>query len=175
MSANLKKAKAFIDGMSQLSRGGFNPEAVVAQACLETGWFHHMAAPHNYFGMKCPRKWTGEFQSVQTVEFIDGKEVVIEDKFCAFDSVSHGLTHYVQKIIELYPYAWTNRFNPRDFFKGLQNGLHTKAGWTARWSTDPNYQTKLTSIYDQIQSKKDFIDMLAPRMKEYLDAMHGEN
>src|SRR4051812_32453234 len=57
----------------------------LAQAALESGWGAR-APGNNLFGIKADRAWKGKTTKFTTTEHLSGKDVVIVDRFRAYDS-----------------------------------------------------------------------------------------
>lgn len=124
------------------SKYGLNPMAMVAQAALETGWGKHLMKKgteiaNNYFGIKAS-KGTTNSTNADSYEYINGKKVLVNSKFRAYDSVEQSLEDYAKLI------TGNNRYNKvknsetvETYFEELQ-----KAGY----ATDPNYANKLKKI-----------------------------
>lgn len=79
-----------------LSRGYKVCSAVIAQACLESGWgLSGLAKYHNYFGLKCGSSWKGKSVNMSTKEeYTVGTLTTIKDNFRVFDSIEAGVSGY---------------------------------------------------------------------------------
>ena len=74
---------------------------VIAQAILESGWGESKLASryHNYFGLKCGSKWTGNSVNLKTQEeYTKGTLTTISDNFRVFDSMEEGVEGYFEFI-----------------------------------------------------------------------------
>lgn len=125
---------------------GLDPKILMAQAALETGWGKFVAkdadgsTSNNLFNIK-----TGsnkEFESVQikTTEYIANTPIKMNASFRKYPSVEHSFNDYVSLIkqSDRYQSALANAGNPELYVNELN-----KAGY----ATDPNYGTKILSIY----------------------------
>ncbi len=124
---------------------GVQPETLLAQAALETGWGQHIPnnkdgnQSFNLFGIKADQRWSGDTVQVDTVEFISGKAVKVSAAFRSYHSFDQSFNDYVSFVSE----------QPR-YIKALDhvadesayiNELH-KAGY----ATDPRYAEKIQQI-----------------------------
>lgn len=126
---------------------GVQPEALLAQAALETGWGRHVMAradgqsSHNLFGIKADSRWAGDRVGKMTLEYKDGVALKTRAEFRAYDSYEHAFDDYVKfvKGNSRYRDAVAAADDPRAYFDELQ-----KAGY----ATDPQYAEKIASILD---------------------------
>ena len=88
----------FISEVSReaLSRGYKFPSAIIAQACVESGFGVSVLASkyHNYFGMKCGSSWTGSSVNMKTNEEINGSLISIKDNFRTYATMEDGIKGY---------------------------------------------------------------------------------
>lgn len=128
-------------------RLGVAPEAVLAQAALETGWGEHVmryadgANSLNLFGIKAGEGWFGGSVVKQTLEFSGGVPEVVRARFRAYPDVASTFNDYTKLLTE----------NPR-YAAVLQRG-HDVRGFAealkaAGYATDPNYAEKIVRIAD---------------------------
>lgn len=131
------------------------PEAIMAQAALETGWGKHVmqhadgSSSFNLFGIKADNRWQGGQVVKPTLEFRDGVMQQERAAFRAYDSLAEGFDDYARFL----------QTNPR-YRQALQadtgvefaTGLH-RAGY----ATDPEYSSKIRSI----MYRSDFQQQLA--------------
>ena len=124
------------------SKYGLNPLAMVAQAALETGWGKHLMKKgteiaNNYFGIKASKN-TLNTTKADSYEYINGKKVLVNSKFRAYDSVEQSLEDYAKLITGNNRYDKVkNSQTVEKYFEELQ-----KAGY----ATDPKYAEKLKKI-----------------------------
>jgi len=154
MNWNLEKAKEFCKGL-EISRGyGFSDYIVFTHAYHESGGFNRVIGKHNYWGIKKPKNWKGDFVIVITHEYINEDEKIkIEDKFIDFKTIEEAMDWYCNFIKRLYPNAYNNRDNPEGYFNGLVNGK-------LKYATDPKYAEKLIKLYYFLASKDEVRSLL---------------
>ena len=121
------------------------PEALIAQAALETGWGKHvMTRPDghssfNLFGIKADARWTGDRVTSETIEFRDGLMRKERATFRAYASLAEGLADYADFL----------QSNPR--YREALNKAGDAAGFAqalaaAGYATDPEYALKINQI-----------------------------
>lgn len=130
---------------------GIEPEYLLAQAALETGWGKNMiAGSHNLFGIKADASWQGKQVSAVTTEMHDGKSFSVNAKFRAYPSFAASFSDYVQfvKTQPRYQQALAVTADPQAYYQQLQ---------TAGYATDPHYAKKVMSIaqHERLQSLGD--------------------
>jgi len=144
-------AKTFIDKLKPYAEKaaamlGLQPQALLAQAALETGWGKSQIKTNNgnpsfnLFGIKANKGWQGKQATVSTLEFRDGVALKEKASFRAYDSYQDAFDDYVAFIAgnKRYEQAVNNTADPQAYFSALQ-----KAGY----ATDPDYASKIMSIY----------------------------
>jgi len=130
---------------------GVDPQALLAQAALETGWGKSMPCnaagdcSYNMFGIKAGSSWSGATVNVPTLEFEDGVAVRKVDRFRAYDSPADSFKDYARLI----------RNNPR--YESALNAGTNVAGFASAlqeggYATDPNYAHKITAVAREVQS-----------------------
>jgi len=126
---------------------GLPPQALLAQAALETGWGKHVmsrpdgSSSHNLFGIKADGRWDGERVRVSTLEYQDGVALRTRADFRSYDSWEDSFQDYVRFVQDNPRYREAIRSTadvPR-YFEQLQ-----KAGY----ATDPAYASKINRILD---------------------------
>lgn len=123
---------------------GLDPKILMAQAVLETGWGQFVAqdadgsSSNNLFNIKAGSK--GASVSVKTKEYIAGNPVTLQENFRKYPSVEHSFNDYVSLIkgSNRYQEALEQVADPERFMQALH-----KAGY----ATDPEYSSKILSIY----------------------------
>ncbi len=137
---------------------GVAPEAVLAQAALETGWGRHVmadrdgASSYNLFGIKAGQGWNGEIVAQQTLEF-DGEIPRSEfARFRAYSDVGATFDDYATLLQEnpRYSRVGGQRGDVRAFAEALQQ---------SGYATDPDYARKIEEIAN------------SPTMQRVLDAL----
>jgi len=126
------------------SKLGVAPQAIVAQAALETGWGKHImrhddgSSSHNLFGIKADSAWNGKRIAASTVEFDGGVMARRQTVFRAYDSVGQSVADYVHLLQSSGRYqAALQGGGPARFAAALQQ---------AGYATDPNYAQKINGI-----------------------------
>lgn len=124
---------------------GVAPEALLAQAALETGWGRHVMAgaegrsSHNLFGIKADRSWGGDHVQVSTLEYRDGVPLRTRAAFRSYGSLGESFADYVAFLRSnpRYEKALAVAHDPQAFVEELQR---------AGYATDPHYAAKLKRI-----------------------------
>ena len=123
------------------------PEAIVAQAALETGWGAHVpqrgdgSSSYNLFGIKAGRGWSGESVSKPTLEFVGGAARPEVAEFRAYDDVSANFDDYSDMLTANPRYESVGGHG--DDIAGFAKALQT-----AGYATDPAYAEKLKAVAD---------------------------
>ena len=121
------------------------PEALLAQAALETGWGRHVIrhrqgdSSHNLFGIKADSRWQGDRVEVSTLEYRDGVALKTRAQFRAYDSFEQSFSDYVSFVQNnpRYKAALRSTDDPDAYFTALQE---------AGYATDPRYADKIRRI-----------------------------
>jgi len=124
---------------------GVAPQAIVAQAALETGWGRHVMRRgdgepgYNLFGIKAGSGWTGDAALKPTLEYEDGIARRRTEAFRAYPDLAAAFDDYVRLVggRERYAAATGTRENTAQFASALQS---------AGYATDPDYASKLTRV-----------------------------
>ncbi|MCP1726422.1 flagellar protein FlgJ [Natronospira proteinivora] len=142
--------REFLERLMPAARGaarrlGVEPQLVLAQAALETGWGQHMIRDgegrnsFNLFGIKASRDWEGPEVTVPTLEFEEGLPVRRHDQFRAYQSPEDSLEDYV-RLLETsprYQQALGQGDDAAAFGQALQAG---------GYATDPQYAEKIQRV-----------------------------
>ncbi len=123
------------------------PEALLAQAALETGWGRHMIrhrsgdSSHNLFGIKADSRWQGEKVRVSTLEYREGVALNTRANFRAYASFEDSFADYVDFLQRnpRYREALAKTDDPKAYFAALQQ---------AGYATDPAYAEKIQRILE---------------------------
>lgn len=118
---------------------GRSPEALIAQAALETGW-GKAAIGNNIFGIKASGNWMGKTQQVLTWEHVDGRNVQIFDDFRDYDSIADSFADHFRFLDE------NSRYRAAGVFDADSDEGYFVALKRAGYATDPDYAPKLSSI-----------------------------
>jgi flagellar protein FlgJ len=124
---------------------GIAPEALLAQAALETGWGRSVihgsggSNSHNLFGIKADGRWDGDQVAVTTLEYVDGIAVRRKDPFRTYASYRDSFRDYVQFLQDnpRYQEALACTADPAAYFSALQ---------AAGYATDPQYANKVLRV-----------------------------
>ncbi|MCC6567544.1 MAG: flagellar assembly peptidoglycan hydrolase FlgJ [Chloroflexi bacterium] len=124
---------------------GLDPDLLLAQAALETGWGKHMIRDgsrgnsFNLFGIKAGASWSGERMRVSTLEYDNGVARRELAPFRAYESYSDSFNDYVDFLQSRprYSRALENAGDPESYIRALQG---------AGYATDPRYADKVLSI-----------------------------
>lgn len=121
------------------------PEAIVAQAALETGWGKHVmpdnngAASFNLFGIKSGAGWRGDEVARNTLEFEAGVPRPQQAKFRSYENVETAFSDYTEFLAE----------NPR--YKNVRDHGSDVVGFAqalqdSGYATDPHYAEKIGNV-----------------------------
>ena len=152
-SLNITSPADFVDSLRPVAvkvgeETGVNPEVLMAQAALETGWGKSVIkhpngrSSHNLFGIKADTSWQGERVVSSTLEYEDGIAVKRNEAFRSYNSFEESFRDYVDflKNNRRYEHALSQVDNPEKFVGALQE---------AGYATDPNYANKINGIMKQ--------------------------
>lgn len=127
---------------------GIQPQFMIAQAALETGWgkkqinYPDGSPSYNLFGIKANNGWTGKTVDVMTSEFENGKMIRKVEKFRAYNSYAESFKDYANFLSQNPRYQNVmNAQDPMTFAYGLQH---------AGYATDPDYGSKLMSVINRV-------------------------
>ena len=117
---------------------GVDPNDLIAQAALETGWGRSQPGgdSYNLFGIKAGASWTGAQRSGKHREFDAGVAVRSRRDFRAYGSPRESVRDYVRLIRDnpRYAGAMNTGSDVQAFANALQRG---------GYATDPDYAQKL--------------------------------
>lgn len=133
------------------SQLGVDPNALVAQAALETGWGRSVpsqsggSSSFNLFGIKAGSNWAGATTNVPTLEFEEGVAVRRVERFRAYQSPADSFSDYARLIGSnpRYENARGAGGDVATFASALQDG---------GYATDPNYAQKVVAVADEVRS-----------------------
>jgi len=123
------------------------PEAIVAQAALETGWGQHVMpdergeSSFNLFGIKAHGGWQGEQVSRRTLEFENGVPRPQTARFRAYSNVAATFSDYAEFLTDNPRYRAVSGHG--DDVAGFANALQS-----AGYATDPQYANKITRVLE---------------------------
>jgi flagellar protein FlgJ len=132
---------------------GVDPNAVLAQAALETGWGKSVACTtkgdcsFNLFGIKAGSQWSGETANVSTLEFEAGIPVKKVERFRSYDSAAQSFDDYARLIANSprYENARGTGSDIASFASALQQG---------GYATDPQYARKIVAVAHELADVK---------------------
>lgn len=124
---------------------GIEPQALLAQAALETGWGKHLIRmpdgkpANNLFGIKADDRWDGDRVSVGTLEFEQGTAVKKRATFRSYESLRDSFHDYVDFLQSnpRYQKALEETADSESYFSELQR---------AGYATDPEYANKINAV-----------------------------
>jgi flagellar protein FlgJ len=124
---------------------GVNPQVLLAQAALETGWGKYVSrdsqgkSSFNLFNIKAGSDWAGKTLGMNTLEYINGGFVKENATFRAYDGFADSFQDYVDFL----------KSNPRygDVIAQANGDIaFAKALQGAGYATDPDYAGKITRV-----------------------------
>ena len=131
---------------------GQEPDTLLAQAALETGWGKKMIRTgdgnnsFNLFGIKADQRWSGGKAIVPTLEYEDGVAVRQKAAFRAYDSFADSFKDYAS-FLQSNP-----RYQPA--LKANDGGSYLSSLQEAGYATDPRYAEKIKAILDRPETKQ---------------------
>lgn len=123
------------------------PEALLAQAALETGWGEHVmprddgGSSLNLFGIKASAGWSGDSVSRSTVEYSDGIARREQARFRAYPNLASAFEDYATLISENSRYAEVRN-------SGADGHRFARALQDTGYATDPLYAQKIGRILE---------------------------
>ena len=128
-------------------RLGVAPEAIIAQAVLETGWGQHVMKgmegenSFNLFGIKADSRWDGETVRKNTLEYRNGIAAKENASFRSYPSLDRAFEDYVDFL------------NSNSRYESVVNKKCEAKQWGfelqgSGYATDPNYGNKIANIMD---------------------------
>ena len=122
-----------------------SPEAIVAQAALETGWGAHVpqhgdgSSSFNLFGIKAGRGWSGDSVTKPTLEFESGIPRLQRAQFRAYNNVAATFDDYSEMLTRNPRYESVSGHG--DDVEGFARALQSSG-----YATDPAYARKLKDV-----------------------------
>lgn len=122
------------------------PDTVITAGGLESNWGESQLTKNynNFFGFKASANWHGATVSLPTKEVVNGNTITVNALFRVYDSPQDSFADYV-RLLQTAHYVnagVTDATDPVEQFQALQ-----KAGY----ATDPNYSSKLSSVYYSVK------------------------
>jgi peptidoglycan hydrolase FlgJ len=124
---------------------GVDPNVLLAQSALETGWGQKMIrgangeASYNLFGIKANNNWQGARVNVGTLEFRGGAMQREVASFRAYRSYEESFADYV-RLMQSQP-----RYAPA-LQHAADSSAYTNQLQQAGYATDPDYAEKIQSV-----------------------------
>ncbi len=139
---------------------GVDPDALLAQAALETGWGRSVPCnaqgecSFNLFGIKAGSRWSGATVNVPTLEFESGIPVRKVERFRAYGSPADSFRDYAALIRDSSRYANARGAgdNVEAFAAALQQG---------GYATDPHYAQKIAAVASEVRARSDALKFAA--------------
>ena len=134
------------------------PEAIVAQAALETGWGAHVMQDNlgensfNLFGIKAGGGWQGEQVSRRTLEFENGVPRPQKAHFRAYNDIAATFSDYADFLTDNPRYGAVSGHG--NDVAGFANALQS-----AGYATDPEYADKITRVLNSPTMKSVIRDL----------------
>ncbi len=126
---------------------GQEPDTLLAQAALETGWGQRMIHrddgnnSFNLFGIKADHRWSGDRAIVPTLEYKEGLPVRQKAAFRAYGSFAESFQDYVAFLQDSPRYrAALQAGDSNSYLTSLQE---------AGYATDPRYAEKIGAILER--------------------------
>jgi flagellar protein FlgJ len=123
---------------------GVDPEVLVAQAALETGWGTRQipgpdgSSSYNLFGVKASGTWEGPHVQVATLEYEGGVPEKRREAFRVYASLNEGFSDYVRLVSGQARYRGALTADTAEgYLRGLEAG---------GYATDPAYAEKVLAI-----------------------------
>jgi len=157
----LQRHQAFADEQSFITalrphaeqaakKAGLAPEALLAQAALETGWGQKLipgsknGSSNNLFNIKADQRWSGDKAHVMTLEY-DGTVARKEQAaFRVYDNVAESFDDFV-RFLQDHP-----RYQPA-LAAGGDVKAFSEALQAAGYATDPHYADKIQRLYARLK------------------------
>lgn len=127
---------------------GVPPQAIIAQAALETGWGKKVIqhrdgnSSYNLFNIKADARWEGDRVTIPTLEYSQGVAQKQNAQFRSYDSFEDSFQDYVD-FLQTNPRYFDARMNSFDSREFIQKIHH------AGYATDPRYVEKVIGIMER--------------------------
>ena len=141
------------------ARLGVEPEVLLAQAALETGWGRHIvgaagASSNNLFNIKASRDWPGDTVRRAVLEYRDGVAVREVATFRAYGSPAESFADYATFLQASPRYV-------RALAKAADGEAYLRELQDAGYATDPRYADKVIGVWSRIDARA-----ASPRLKD---------
>jgi len=156
--------KVFLEGIATgvinaVKQGAkINPDVVIAQAILESGWGESQLSSiyHNPFGMKAGTTWTGPTVELPTEEFYNGQYVTIMAKWKVFSNYTEAIQDYAEMMAS-DPYFQMSAecsSSALAYLTALQYAVNNSCqaiGSKPPYATDPNYISSILNVIQELE------------------------
>lgn len=130
-------------------KAGLAPEALLAQAALETGWGQRMVpgsqsgSSNNLFNIKADKRWDGDRSHVTTLEYNGTTARKEQAAFRVYDNLSESFDDFVRFLQDhpRYQQALAAGKDVKAFSEALQQ---------AGYATDPAYAEKIQGLQKRL-------------------------
>jgi flagellar protein FlgJ len=125
---------------------GVDPEVLIAQSALETGWgkkisvHNNGVSSYNLFNIKADTRWDGEKLIINTVEFVGGVPVKENASFRSYASPQQSFDDYVNFLSQ------SSRYDRAAAARTSESFIRELGD--AGYATDPAYADKILRIYN---------------------------
>jgi len=128
--------------VADMHRTGVPASLTVAQAILESNWGKSALTvkANALFGIKAAGSWTGKTHTMQTTEYIGGKQIITTAAFRAYGSWSDSIADHSALLTGLPRY--------KDVIGEQDYRAACKAIKKAGYATDPDYDVKLINLIE---------------------------
>lgn len=130
---------------STAARIPVTPQAIVAQAALESGWGAVKVGNCGLFGVKADPSWKGARVLTRTREYIAGQWVVIDDWFRDYPSYQACVEDHFAFLEE------NGIYRAAGVFDGKGDDAYFRALAKAGYATDPHYAATLSAVEQTLQ------------------------
>lgn len=138
------------DNATEVSKeAGWSRDLLLAQSANESDWGRSLLASkyNNLFGIKAGKEWNGgKTPPLWTSEVINGRSVRVQAPFRSYANWADSMRDWMD-FLKRYPRYFkaisaAQAGDAAGFFKGLRE---------AGYATEPDYDTRLASFYQQVQ------------------------
>ncbi len=150
-----------------------SPEAIMAQAALETGWGKHVIHTQqgqnsfNLFNIKAGGSWQGDSIKVSTVEYQGGSAKTERAEFRKYNSYAESFADYVQLL--------QNNDRYKSALAAPDGVEFAQALQDAGYATDPKYANKICEILasdlfkSDTQNSADFVNLASAKSTQLVE------
>lgn len=125
---------------------GVSPEAIAAQAALESNWGRSRQGQNGLFGVKAGPNWAGMRVACPTREYVNGQYVYQTDDFRDYPTLQACLEDHFAFLTR------NSRYKDAGVFDKKGDEHYFYALKAAGYATDPNYAASLIAVENTITS-----------------------